>query len=90
LREVEGIAVGVSSLRRWLIAEGLWEGKRKRREYRSRRQRRSCFGELLQFDGSHHDWVEGRGARCCLMTMIDDATNIRHAQFFEEETRRER
>jgi hypothetical protein len=86
LREVEGIAVGVSSLRRWLIAEGLWEGKRKGRAYRSRRERRSCFGELLQFDGSHHDWFEGRGARCCLMTMRDDATNIRHGQFFEGET----
>ena len=51
--EVEGIAIGASSLRRWLIEEGLWEGKRKRRVYRSRRERRSCFGELLQFDGSH-------------------------------------
>jgi transposase len=86
LEEVEGIRVSDETLRRWLIQEGLWEGKRKRREYRSRRERRSCFGELLQFDGSHHDWFEGRRGTCCLITMIDDATNIRYAQFFEEET----
>ena len=86
LREVEGIEISEDTLRRWLIEEGLWEGKRKRRAYRSRRERRSCFGELLQFDGSHHDWFEGRGARCCLITMIDDATNLRLARFFEEET----
>jgi transposase len=86
LREQEGITVGVSSLRRWLTAEGLWEGRRRRRAYRSRRERRSCFGELVQFDGSHHDWFEGRGPRCCLMTMIDDATNIRYSRFFGAET----
>jgi hypothetical protein len=43
-------------------------------------------GELVQFDGSHHDWFESRGPRCCLITMIDDAANIRLARFFEEET----
>jgi hypothetical protein len=57
-----------------------------RRIYRSRRERRVCFGELIQFDGSRHDRFEGRGSRCCLITMIDDATNIRYAQFFEAET----
>ena len=86
LAEVEGIVVGINTLRRWLIAEGLWQRKRKRSEYRSRRDRRPCFGELIQFDGSHHDWFEGRRGKCCLITMIDDATNIRYAQFFEEET----
>jgi transposase len=86
LAEVEGIAVGINTLRRWLIAEGLWQRKRRKSTYRSRRERRPCFGELLQFDGSHHDWFEGRRGKCCLITMIDDATNIRFAQFFEEET----
>ena len=86
LAEVEGIVVGVNTLRRWLIAEGLWQRKRKRSDYRSRRERRPCFGELIQFDGSHHDWFEGRRGKCCLITMIDDATNTRFAQFFEEET----
>jgi hypothetical protein len=44
------------------------------------------FGELVQFDGSHHDWFEGRGPPCCLITFIDDATKIRLSQFFDEET----
>jgi len=52
----------------------------------TRRTPRACFGELVQFDGSHHDWFEGRGQHCCLMTMIDDATKMRLSQFFEEET----
>jgi hypothetical protein len=86
LREEEGIGISEDMLRRWLIEAGLWEGKRKRWTYRSRRERRTCFGELLQFDGSQHDWFEGRRRRCCLITMIDDATNIRYGQFFEEET----
>jgi transposase len=85
LEEEEGIRISDETLRRWLIEEGLREGRRRRRAYRSRR-RRACFGELVQFDGSHHDWFEGRGPRCCLITMIDDATNIRLARFFEEET----
>jgi transposase len=63
LAETEGIRISDDTLRRWMIAEGLWEGKRRGRAHRSRRERRSCFGELLQFDGSHHDWFEGRGAK---------------------------
>lgn len=51
--------------------------KRRSKSYRSRRERRARFGELIQFDGSHHDWFEGRRSTCCLITMIDDATNIR-------------
>jgi hypothetical protein len=55
-------------------------------EYRSRRAAREHFGELVQFDGSHHGWFEGRRGQCCLITLIDDATKIRLSQFFEEET----
>jgi hypothetical protein len=47
---------------------------RKKRPHRKRRERRSCYGELLQLDGSHHDWFEGRGAECCLLNFVDDAT----------------
>jgi hypothetical protein len=83
---MEGINISNETLRRWLIAEGLWVGRRRRREHRSRRKRRACFGELIQFDGSHHRWFEGRGPVCCLITMIDDATNVRYAQFFDGET----
>ena len=86
LGEDDGIKISVSVLRRLLIAGGEWKSKRRNREYRSRRDRRECFGELIQFDGSHHKWFEGRGPSCCLVTMIDDATNVRLARFFEQET----
>jgi transposase len=82
LEEETGLRVSADTLRRWFTAEVLWKGRRRRRAYRSRRERRPCFGELVQFDGSHHDWFEGRGPRCCLITMIDDATNIRYSRFF--------
>ena len=70
-----GLVVGVETLRRWLLAEGLWERKRRRDPHRSRRPRRSCFGELVQMDASIHDWLEGRGETLVLITMIDDATS---------------
>jgi len=86
LLERDGIKINVSTLRRALLSAGLWEQKKQSNEYRSRRTPRACFGELIQFDGSHHDWFEGRGFRCCLITLIDDATKTRLSQFFEEET----
>jgi len=86
LAELEGITISVSVLRRLLLATGDWKGARHSKEYRSRRERRECFGQLVQFDGSHHRWFEGRGPSCCLMTMIDDATNTRISRFFEQET----
>jgi transposase len=86
LLERDGLEISLSTLRRALIAADLWKQKKKSCEYRSRRTPRACFGELIQFDGSHHDWFEGRAASCCLMTLIDDATKIRLSQFFDEET----
>ena len=86
MAEEEGIQISVGTLRNLLIEAGEWKGVRQRKEYRSRRERKACFGELIQFDGSHHRWFEGRGPICCLMTMIDDATNTRLARFFEQET----
>jgi hypothetical protein len=86
MEEEEGIQISVSVLRRELLESGDWKGSRRVREYRSRRERKACFGELVQFDGSHHRWFEERGPSCCLMTMIDDATNRRISRFFEQET----
>jgi transposase len=86
LYENEGVKISVNVLRRLLIASGDWKGARRRKEYRSRRERKEHFGELIQFDGSHHKWFEGRGPSCCLITMIDDATSIRLSRFFEQET----
>jgi hypothetical protein len=86
LAERDGVAISVSTLRRALIACGLWKPERNGREYHARRAAREHFGELVQFDGSHHDWFEGSRGRCCLITLIDDATKTRLSQFFEEET----
>jgi transposase len=86
LLERDKLAITVSTLRRALSDNGLWKPKKNTSEYRSRRTPRARFGELVQFDGSHHDWFEGRSPRCCLITLIDDARKIRLSQFFEEET----
>ena len=86
LAERDGLVVDHETLRRWLIAEGIWKARRQRRRYRSRRDRRQRFGELVQFDGSHHDWFEGRRAKCCLMNMVDDATGTTLSFLDEQET----
>jgi len=82
----EGIGVDHETLRRWLIKVGLWHKGRRRGKHRSWRARRSHFGELVQMDGSIHDWFEGRRERCCLMNMVDDATSRTLSNFEEEET----
>src|SRR6516165_2993015 len=78
----EGLAVGPQTLRRWLIAEGLWQQRRRRNPHRRRRPRRACLGELVQMDASVHDWLEGRGEEMVLISMIDDATNRTLARFY--------
>jgi hypothetical protein len=82
----EGVCVSVSSLRRWLLIEGLWTHERRRAQHRRRRPRRERAGELVQMDGSHHDWFEGRYGWAVLMVIIDDATGAIYARFFEAET----
>src|SRR4029077_10195338 len=78
----EGLHVSPQTLRRWLLAEGLWQRQRRRDPHRSRRPRRSCFGELVQIDASIHDWLEGRGEQLVLISMIDDATSRILARFY--------
>lgn len=78
----EGLRVGIETLRNWLVSEGLWSRRRHRDPHRSRRPRRSCFGELVQMDASIHDWLEGRGETVVLITMIDDATSRVMARFY--------
>ncbi len=85
LRE-KGFEVDHETLRRWLLREGLWERIRRGQPHRSRRERKECFGQMVQMDGSHHDWFEGRRENAVLMVMIDDATNEVNARFFEGET----
>ena len=84
----DGLAVDHETLRRWLLAGGKRTVRRRRQRHRQWRERKPCFGALVQLDGSHHDWFEGRRAKCVLMVMVDDATNQVWAQFFEEETTR--
>lgn len=88
LTELHGIHVAVETLRQWMIADGLWvpHAKRKPRVYQPR-HRRDCLGELIQIDGSHHDWFEGRSPKCCLLVYIDDATGrLMNLRFSETES----
>ena len=80
------LPVAVRTLRQWLVTEGLWHQQRKRDKHRQRRDRRPCRGELVQADGSHHDWLEGRGPWMVLVVMIDDATSKTMAKFYPAET----
>src|SRR2546421_12840683 len=61
LESEDGVKVDSETLRRWMLAEGLWSRARKRRGHRRRRERREHFGELVQLDGSFHPWLEERG-----------------------------
>jgi transposase len=86
LASEDGMRMDAETLRRWMLAEGLWSRRRKRKPYRQRRERRRHFGELVQMDGSFHDWLEGRGPDGCLMNMTDDATSAVELRLGEEET----
>jgi len=87
LNEKHNINRDPKTIRQIMINEGLWEPKRKKqRDYRSWRQRKACFGEMEQFDGSYHRWFEDRGPYCCLLAAIDDATGIpTKAKFAKDE-----
>lgn len=82
----EQLVVDHETLRRWLLAENKRTVRRRRQRFRQWRERKPCFGAMVQLDGSHHDWFEGRRGKCVLMVLVDDATNRVWAQFFEEET----
>jgi hypothetical protein len=86
LSSEDQLAVHRETLRRWMLAEGLWKKARKRKQHRKRRDRRAHFGELVQLDGSFHDWYQERAGKACLMNMVDDATSTVEAQLGDEET----
>src|SRR5690349_19897652 len=88
LKADDGLEVDHETLRRWLLEQGRWNLQRRRQKHRQWRERKACFGELVQMDGSHHDWFEGRRGRAVLMVMIDDATSRTQARLFEEESTR--
>ncbi len=86
LASEDGMRIDAETLRRWMLAEGLWSRRRKRKPYRQRRERRRHFGELVQMDGSFHDWLEERGPDGCMMNMTDDASSEVELRLGEEET----
>jgi len=86
LESEDGVKVDAETLRRWMLAEGLWSRERKWRRHRRRRERKEHFGELVQMDGSFHAWLEERGPQGCLIDLVDDATNTTRAQLGEQET----
>lgn len=85
LAERDGITLSAETLRGWLRAQGVTHFQRRQRPHRAWRARKGHVGELVQVDGSHHDWLEGRGPACVLMAYIDDASSRVFARFYEYE-----
>jgi transposase len=88
LHQTHGLRLGLESVRQLMIREGLWQPRRARKlVVHQLRERRARCGELIQIDGSPHDWFEGRAAKCTLLVMVDDATSrLMHLRFVEAET----
>jgi len=86
LASEDGVTVHHDTLRRWMLAAGLWSRARKRSPHRARRERKAHFGELVQLDGSFHLWYEARAPRGCLMNLVDDATGRTLARLGAQET----
>lgn len=86
LASEDGEMVSVDTVRRWMLAAGLWSRARKATPHRSRRIRRAHFGELVQLDGSFHRWYEDRAPQGCLLTLVDDATSRTLGRLGDQET----
>lgn len=88
LTEDHGFAFSVETLRQWMIEDRVWVSKSKKdKRAFQMRERRSRFGEMIQIDGSPHDWFEGRVPKCTLIVFIDDATSrLLALRFFPSET----
>ena len=87
LAELHGIRLSSETLRQWMIADGQWTTRTQRKgQVYQPRYRRDCVGELIQIDGSHQDWFEGRAEKCCLLVFIDDTTSqLMYLYFCESE-----
>jgi transposase len=82
LASKHGIEVSKETVRKWMMGDKLWRGKKKEvKQVHAWRARRERCGELIQWDTCEHDWLEGRGERLYLIAMIDDATSRLFAQF---------
>jgi transposase len=90
LQAKAGIAAGKDTVRKWMMEAGLWQARKRRLEQvYCWRERRACSGELVQWDTSVHDWLEGRGETIHLVAMIDDATSRMFARFVRHDTTEE-
>ncbi len=86
LAEGHSLRVSSETLRKWMSEDGLWRPKPRKMTHRARRERKDCFGEMGQLDGSHHDWFEGRAPAPVLISTVDDATSRIFARFAPAET----
>ena len=85
-----GIEASKETVRQWMIRGKLWRAKREKvKQFHGWRPRRSRFGELVQWDTSEHDWLEGRGEQLYLIAMIDDATSRLFARFVRHDSTEE-
>jgi transposase len=90
LRKKHSLTVSKETLRQWMGQAGLWKcHKRRVVKVHQWRERRSCFGDLMQWDTSEHDWLEGRGEKIYLISMIDDATSRLFARFVRQDSTQE-
>lgn len=86
LRERDGIRVGREKLRQIMIERGIWKVRKRRdRPLHPWRERKMYLGEMVQMDGSHHEWLEDRGPKMVFMGYIDDATNRTFGHFYDHE-----
>ena len=85
LAQRHALRCSAETVRQWMRAAGLWAGRRRARPHRQWRERAACTGQLVQMDGSHHAWLEGRGPRLVLMGYVDDATGRVAARFYPSE-----
>ena len=81
------IVLSEETVRQWMRAEGIFNGRRKSRPHRQWRERSACLGQMVQMDGSHHRWLEKRGGKFVLMGYVDDATGRVYARFYPSEDR---
>ena len=87
LEEHHGFKVSRETLRKWMVEDGIWLSRKQRRTFHQPRQRRECFGELIQIDGSDHRWFEDRADPCTLLVFIDDATStLMELRFVQSES----
>ena len=82
---LDKIKISNETVRRLMIEENIWHSRKRRTQHRKWRERKDCFGEMLQMDGSSHDWFEGRRGKCVLLASIDDASNRVTLRFTEHE-----